>query len=177
MELGFKDLNLENYLEPDEMMRPFVTLDASGTSRPIPQEQWANEMLGVTLSERVPVEVRRLFAVARGAMLYGWFFYPLFTLASEQLLRTAEASIALKCRALGAPRKVSGFFARIEWLREAGLFSEQAASIWHSVRELRNSASHPSDQMILMPGHALSVLARTAQEIDRLYASSSIPTT
>ncbi len=171
MELGFKELTPENCLEPDEMVRAFVTMDASGATHPIEQGEWAKEVLAVTLTERVPVEVHRLFAVARGAMLFGYFFYPLFALASEQLLRASETALSLKCVTLGAPGKIASFNARIRWLQTGGHLSEQEAGVWHAVRELRNSASHPRDQMILMPGQALSLLARTAEEIERLFAA------
>ena len=33
--------------------------------------------LSVELDEKVPHEIKELFAVARGVLLYGWFFYPL----------------------------------------------------------------------------------------------------
>jgi hypothetical protein len=42
---------------------------------------WARHFLAVELHEDVPADVHDLFAVARGTMLYGWFFYPLYALA------------------------------------------------------------------------------------------------
>ena len=114
MELGIKDLSVANFLQADEMTHAFVSLATHGTNHAVWPKEWAKEILAVGLSERVPLEVHRLFAVARGAMLYGCFFYPLFTLSSEQLFRAAEASVALKCRALGAPPKVASFTHQIE---------------------------------------------------------------
>lgn len=172
MELGFKDLSFENFLQADEMTQAFVSPAAHGANHAVWQGQWAKEILAVGLSERVPIEVQRLFAVARGAMLYGCFFYPLFTLSSEQLFRAAEASVAHKCRALGAPPIVVSFFDQIKWLREIGILSAEDEGMWHSARKLRNNASHPTDQTIFMPGQAIVVLETVAADIDRLYANS-----
>lgn len=173
MDLGFKALSPTNCLEPDEMIQAFVTLDASGVSHPIEQAHWAAEGLGVALSDRVPGEVPQRFAIARGAMLYGYFFYPLLALASEQLLRASDSAVAVRCREMQAPPTVKTFDRRIDWLREGGHLSEHQAGTWHAVRKLRNSSSHPAFQMILMPGMALSVLQRTAEDIESLFSAKA----
>jgi len=103
-------------------------------------------------------------------MLYGCFFYPLFTLASEQLLRAAEAAVTVRCRELAAPITIKTLFERITWLCEAGVLSKEEGELWHSLRKLRNSASHPSYQMIFMPGQAVTFLERIAADINALYA-------
>lgn len=170
MELGFKVLTVQNFREVDEMMRGFVTVDARAGTRPISEEEWAAEILSISLLDVVPAEVHGLFAVARGAMLYGCFFYPLFTLASEQLLRAGEASVTLRCRALDAPAAVKSFFDRIRWLRERAVLTEETESLWHSVRKLRNDASHPTYQMIVLPGMAIGLLERMAAEINNCWS-------
>ena len=38
----------------------------------------------------------------RGAMVYGYFLYPLYVLGAEQLFRVAEAAVTLKCEQMGA---------------------------------------------------------------------------
>jgi hypothetical protein len=173
MDLGFKELSVENYLLPDELMRAYVTLKPGGETQVVQHMEWARAMLAVKLSDRVPIEVHRLFAVARGAMIYGYLFYPLFALASEQLFRAGETSVMLKCRAMGAPMKVSTFFGQISWLCEMGIFVEEEAGVWQAARQLRNDTSHPTDQIIIAPGEALTVLARVAAVIDRLYSDGA----
>jgi hypothetical protein len=44
----------------------------------------------------VPEPIRELFDVARGAMIYGWFFYPLFRLGEDQLHRVVEAAVVAR---------------------------------------------------------------------------------
>lgn len=168
--LGFKDLTTENYLEVDEVMQAWVALDSQGAIQPIHPDKWAEEILGVCLADSVPVEVQRLFQVARGAMLYGFFFYPLYALSSEQLLRTADTAVSMRCRQLNAPGSVKRFEERIDWLGEQGILSDDEAGRWHALRGLRNSASHPADQTILAPGMALDLMQRIAEDVSRLFA-------
>lgn len=170
--LGFKELTASNFLQIDEVMEAFVTIDPAGDVRQVPPHEWAAEILNVRLGVAVPLEVHRLFAVARGAMLYGHFFYPLYALASEQLFRVAEAGLSLKCRELAAPAGVDDFSRRIDWLKSCEFFSEEKGGLWHALRELRNSASHPADQLILPPGHALTLLRRVADDVDGLFRPS-----
>ena len=63
-------------------------------------EDWARAFLNVELKEHVPEPVSDLFAIARGALLYGWFFYPLFRLGEEQLYRVVEAAAKERYRQL-----------------------------------------------------------------------------
>jgi hypothetical protein len=44
--------------------------------------------------------------------------------------------------------------------------------MWQALRELRNRTSHAQAAEILLPGHAVSVLAATAEIINNLFASS-----
>jgi hypothetical protein len=88
--LGFKRLTAENWSDPDPVNRHFARI--SPIAGPVSMEggDWAREFLAVSVADHVPKEVADLFAVARGAMLYGWFFYPLFRIGEEQLFRLLE---------------------------------------------------------------------------------------
>ena len=44
------------------------------------------------LDDQVPRSIRQLFEVARGAMVYGAFYNPLYALGYEQLYRVSEAA-------------------------------------------------------------------------------------
>ncbi len=46
---------------------------------------WVKKILRPALSKKTPKDVAYLFEVARGSMCYGFYFYPLFSMASEQL--------------------------------------------------------------------------------------------
>ena len=173
---GFKDLTVENYLKPDEVMEAFVTVEPDQRVRPITPDEWTAEILKVCLVRAAPPEVRELFLVARGAMLYGYFFYPLYALATEQLLRLAETGVSIKCKELGAQDSARTFRSKIEWLKSQGIISQEEAGAWHALRGLRNSASHPRYQMLLPPGPALTMLQRVAANVSKLFEQPSTPT-
>jgi hypothetical protein len=71
-------------------------------------------------------------------------------------------------RSLGAPKRQS-FEKRVDWLVKQGVFSAEEGELWHTLRHFRNGASHPTDQTILAPPQALTVLTRTAEMVDRLF--------
>jgi hypothetical protein len=84
-------------LEPEEILKEFVNLSSDGHLRSITSEEWAQRILEPHLSLAVPPEIQRLFEVAQGAILYGYFFYPLYTLALEQVFRVVETAVSDKC--------------------------------------------------------------------------------
>ena len=61
----------------------------------IAPDKWLSEFLKSQLEENVPEEIMRLFEVARGAAIYGYFFYPQYALAIGQLFRVAESALIL----------------------------------------------------------------------------------
>ncbi len=117
----------------------------------------------------MPEEVQVLFEVARGAMVYGWFFYPLYMLGTEQLTRVGEAAVAFKWDRLDAPEETVTFGARVDWLRARGHLSEEEEARWHSLRQLRNSASHPKKQRIINQAMALGLLESVVRDVNRLF--------
>lgn len=158
---GFKDIDAENWLEPDPVIRHFPGMQN--------QEDYVDAILAPRLSEKVPKDVQSLFEVARGALIYGYLFYPLYALATGQLFRVAEAAVAHKCTDLGIPKGQRKFQHRIDWLVERGEIPLDDAERWHALRRLRNSASHPTSQMILPPGMAVGILGTIAEDIKALF--------
>jgi hypothetical protein len=169
--LGFKKLTPENWLEAEEIMSVFVRLSLTdGSTSNITGEEWAARFLKPQLTPSVPIEVFKLFEVARGSIAYGYFFYPLFTLAAEQLLRVAEAAVSAKCSHLGAPRrKTTTFQQKLMYLRDENVLSQHEYEEWDDLRELRNSASHPKKQSIIMPKDALTILVWVAERVNTLF--------
>ncbi|HTV38344.1 MAG TPA: hypothetical protein VMF12_18085 [Xanthobacteraceae bacterium] len=162
---GFKRLTLQNWQTPDPVWRHFAHppfLD--------PADAWVQDILKNELAESVPIAVRRLFEVARGTLVYGFFFYPLLTVGTEQIFRVADAATTIKCKSMTAPRaKTKPFETRLEWLRDNNAFAESEYPRWDALREMRNTASHPCDQHILSPTPALQMLEATAELINRLF--------
>lgn len=166
---GFKEITSSNWLEPDEVLKGFVRMSPGGEPRPITSDDYLRDILRPKLIESVPRDVQALFEVARGAMVYGYFFYPLYTLATEQLFRVAESAIAHKCKALGAPKSKRAFEKRIPWLADKGVILRSEVTRWDALRQLRNATSHPDCQSIFTPGNAIGMLEGIARQINSLF--------
>lgn len=166
---GIKALTVSNWLQPDPASSIFAQLSqADGSFNPMSGDDWAAQFLGVRLDDRVPEEVRGLFEVARGALAYGYFFYPLFTLAAEQLYRVAEAAVSTKCELLGAPKRLS-FQNKIQYLQDRDVISSESYPQWDAIRRLRNKGSHPQGQTILTPGMVVQMLDQIAKRMNTLF--------
>ena len=168
----FKELTPENWLEPDPVMRLFVVYSPDEPSRLMTGDDWAHHILAIRLSDVVPEEVRRLFEVARGTLLYGYFFYPLYTLGLQQILRVAENAVTYRCRKQGAPASKKRFMERLEWLRDHGILSTNEHARWEVVRHLRNWGTHSQNQDILLPGMAVGTVQKIANLIHSLFINS-----
>jgi hypothetical protein len=105
-------------------------------------------------------------------MCYGYFFYPLYTLANEQLFRVAETAVTLKCESLSAPKNVRKFTQKVDYLIAESVIPESEKVRWQGIRGLRNIASHPEDQSIVAPGDALHSLHQIAAIINRLFGGA-----
>ncbi|SDX46257.1 hypothetical protein SAMN05216333_1389 [Nitrosomonas oligotropha] len=102
-------------------------------------------------------------------MLYGYFFYPLFTLAYEQLLWVAEAAISEKCKLINTEKINSTYKGKLDYLRKIGVLSDHEYDYWNSFRELRNMASHLEQQRILPPGVTLRFISDISEFINALF--------
>ena len=164
-----KKLSTENWLTPEDIMEAFVRLTPSGEFQSMSGDDWVAAIARPTLVEPVPEDVRVLFEVARGALVYGFFFYPLYALGMEQVFRVTEAAVTHKCEGMGAPKSAHSYERKIQWLIEQGVIPKAKEDVWHAVRKLRNMASHPAQQTFVPPGVAITALARAAEEIKSLY--------
>lgn len=171
-ELGIKKLSLDNWLEPDRASTVWIShINAEGTHL-IDAENRLREILEPTLDENAPEDVRRLFEVARATLAYGWFFYPLYTLASEQLYRVADAATVHKCRGMKAPKSRNTFDKRLNWLVEKGAILKSDKFDWDTARMGRNLGSHAESQTIVPPGSAMHSLRNIAEKMNKLFAES-----
>lgn len=168
-ELGFKKLTLDNWLEPEKLPSAWVRIsDEDGQARHMTCKDWLRAILEPQLIEEVPKDIHALFEVARGAIAYGCFFYPLYTLGNEQLFRVFEAAVNYKCREMGAPKSTKNYYDKLRFLAGKGILSEEGKERWRAARKLRNIASHPDGQSIIMPNQAIGTLMRIADEINFL---------
>jgi hypothetical protein len=168
-DFGIKKLTSNNWLEPDEPSNSFVQIASDDQPYLMTGDEWARIILEPNLTEAVPAEVRRLFEVARGAMAYGYFFYPMYTLAAEQVFRVAEAAVSHKCIASGAPKSRDTFKKKLEWLVETSEISEDERMTWNWIREARNWVSHLETQTVLTPSIAIQLLEKITNRINSLF--------
>lgn len=168
---GFKRIAPANWQEPD------LPILFPGMTAPL----WVETALSVALSNKVPADVAALFEVARGCIVYGWFFYPLMRLGAEQCQRVLETAVRIRCSQCGIPTRrttkrgrvlETSFAENIEALLVAGVITAEAKPRWDATRWLRNDASHPAQQTLDPPGVALATLQSTAGLLDGLYQST-----
>lgn len=169
---GFKEINQNNWLEPDGVLKAFVKMSPYGKREPITGNDLLNGILKPKLLESVPENVQALFEVARGAMAYGYLFYPLYALAADQLFRVTEAALSYKCKALGAPESIKYFGPMVNWLKNEGIIPRSEFNRWDAIHNLRNCVCHLKSQSISMPGEAIKLLERIAGKINFLFSSS-----
>lgn len=167
---GMKKISLENWNERDTIHDSFVGVLPSGKAVPLKPDDWTRLLLASELSERVPENVNVLFEVARGSMVYGYYFYPLYALGTEQLFRVVETAVSEKCRELGAPNSKSRFADKIRWLATKKAIQFAEGETLEMVRNLRNLASHPESQAILPPAVSVDMVDRITNLINALFA-------
>lgn len=172
MTLKLKIINEDNWLEVDPTSAILMKVNtADGTFGFMSGEDWVSAFSGFELTEDVPETVRELFEVARGSLAYGYFFYPLCTLACEQLLRVAEAAAEEKCKLIKAPKKKTNRFKdKIQYLSDEGFISHQDFILWDSFRGLRNNSSHPERQSKFSLGMIVPILEEVSSEINKLFS-------
>jgi hypothetical protein len=178
--LGHKTKRLtdENWLEPDPVSTLLAVVDRrDGSVRPLAPEDYVQPALQPQLASAVPEDLHDLYEVARGALAYGYYFYPLLTLAADQCFRVAEAAANLKAEELSCPKRVSTFRDKIDWLVASGAIPARDQESWHGLRYLRNEGSHPRRQHIFTPGIAFNTFHHVAELVNALFGSgpSSLP--
>jgi len=173
-DLGYKQLTKETWLKPDRISTSFLLVSPeTGVDDIKKGEMYLDMILQPHLNEEVPFEVRKLYEVARGALVYGYFFYPLYTLACEQLFRVGEAAIMLRCKIISPRLAKRTFEKKIEFLFKQGILNDIEKWRWHALRELRNISSHPVDQSIYPPGPVIGILAHVAEDINILFSEKT----
>lgn len=168
--MRFKELTLSNWDQPDPANQVFARISRLVGPHKMTGSDWAREFLSVELGPQVPDQVCELFEVARGALVYGWFFLPMFLLGEDQLHRVLETAVRLRYAELGGPRSQPSFKHAIDWLIARAVIPAGDQERWDGIRYLRNAASHPEHQGAMAPGTVLRTLRETAHDINRLFA-------
>jgi hypothetical protein len=156
---GFRKISYENWRSADPIFE-------TGVFR-LDEKTWLERTMEPKLDPSIPRVIAELFEIARGCIAYGWCFYPLLTLGSEQMLRIMDTAIELRCKQLELP--AANYEKNIDTLIKAGVIPAEHKVRWHAGRRLRNFRSHPKDMMIMMPGEAIGQIELTAEWINGIF--------
>lgn len=167
-EFHFKELSLENILEFD----PIFKISGMWSDDPEQFKQRVRkrveETLSVKLSERVALPVRSMFEALKGAMVYGFYFRPIFSLASSQCHFIEDAALYHRCKQLGIDPP-DDYTRRVNRLVEAGVIPKYELFLWRTKENLRNYAAHRTEHSMMWPFNDLYKIKLLAWDLERLY--------
>ena len=166
---GIKSLTVKNFLKQDPTSNLFVKIGQDNKSSPMSAKEWAAYILGNKLSDNVPLEIRKLSEAALGIYCYGYYFYPFFTLAAEQMARVCEAAAMERCKQIGKNPK--GFNGAIASLKKENIISDEEKGKWQSIKSVRNDSSHLENLTILPPSMAHGFITIARESIENLFKS------
>lgn len=165
------NLNLteDNYLERDSRLENWSVHGLGPYSHTT--DTWVKLILSVKLPETLPSYLEEMFNRAQACMVYGCFFYPLFTLGTEELFRFAESALREAAKERKASKTVQSkkYGDLIEWAHKNDLLTESMRGRWHAGRSLRNSTSHKDSNFLVGPNDALGNLSTIAELTDELF--------
>ncbi len=173
---GVKRLSYDNFLTPAVGALLFSRdggLSTMGPADPTAEaiRSRVERFTDVALPEHVPETVWRMFEVAKGAMVYGLFFYPLYTLGEDHLSRLFEWMVKDQYeKRRGA--KSGNLKAMVQWLIKNGRFPDQLEVRWLATYEIRNLVSHPTMQQITDPAQASRTLHQMRGLVVHFYGES-----
>jgi len=164
-----KRLTANNFLLPDPLTGEFTGQDANGRAHRLSAVDWAHEILAIGLEERVPDPARNRFELARGILLYGFFWYPLWVQGTVEALRAAELALEAACEAEHGPKRLSTAGSRIEWLAKNRVLDAEESRTWVSLVRVRDALTEAGETPVLTPGRSLEVLEMVAQVVNGLF--------
>ena len=112
--------------------------------------------------------------MALGSLPYAYWYYPLYTLGAQQLLRVADYALDQFARNAGLEQPYS-LASRIQELSSSGALSDEDVRRWQLIRRLRNKVAHPTFQKIWGLPQACDVAQSVAEAIAALPWDSGSP--
>src|SRR5262245_60329689 len=101
-------------------------------------------------------------------MIYGYLFYPLYTLGMERIFQLTETAITTKCELIGISSKGT-FENKINRLVQNGIMTSSDGESWHSTRDIRNHVSHPRQYEAKLPQKVLFIFRTLVTDINKLF--------
>ncbi|WP_144407035.1 hypothetical protein [Paenibacillus sp. IHBB 10380] len=169
-----KIITKENYYLPCEQVKALGKLNtASGMIEALTEQTYIDSVKDISLNTSVPDEVKSLFEVSLALHVYGFLCWAFFTIANEQSYKAFECAISYKHNEImGTNYDKKGtrqlnLNTKIRNLIEQGILKSDQELQYKALRELRNSAFHPSSQSNF--GHDQRVLRLVAKVINELF--------
>jgi len=173
---GIKALDEENFLWADRVGLYFTPFGLGGAPVVATREeidQRVKSFTDIRVSDAVPTELQILFEFAKGAMVYGLFFYPLYTLGWEQLSRVFEAAVTTKVSLLEPSLSESPLAKKVQWLKERGHLPASEVDKYDLFRQWRNRVAHPKAHTLVGPPDARRMLREMRDLLDYLFDPGS----
>ena len=175
--MNVKSLTTENWLQPDEEGLASLSATNGNESGTVSSEEWLALCGEPELTLKVPRNVRSHFEAARGALAYGYYFFPLYMLAVEQIHRAAEWAVLQKCKETN--RKIIDhkgrqidFYQGLAFLRHSEHITKQEFHDWEEIRKFRNKTANPkkpNEPLALPPAEMGKHLKNVAVMINGLF--------
>jgi hypothetical protein len=152
--------------------------DTGGQGQVADAATWRQAFLAIRLDPAVPVEVAHLFEVARGGMVYGYFFQPLLSVGVEQCYRVLESGARSRCAQMGLPVHCAdsqgkahplSFGHNLSVLVQHGVIQDAELTFWRQARELRDWVAAPEHQKALNLNYGVTALSRAAELLGKLF--------
>jgi hypothetical protein len=148
--MTIKSLTTENWLEPDSNGLSFI--QSLGAPEELASVDWLGLFLRVKLAPAVPDNVRADFEIARGALVYGYFFAPLFALVAKPLARAARCAVYEKCKKLGVQTvykngKELHLSQALAWLRHHECITRAELHQWEELFKFADAAAPPKKSL------------------------------
>ena len=165
--LGIKEITLASLPVADETTLLFIQ----------DREKWVAWFHEPQLEMGVPENIRRMFEIARGTMLYGWYYYPLLAVGQDQCFRVLEAAARTAYAQLsGLTVEVAGnlpYHAVLKRLVIAKAISSSDSDRWEIAREIRNTGAHATGASIFPPGPVVSDMRVVVDQINMLFKDNN----
>jgi len=170
---GIKVLDRETWLVPDSIHRVFGDLANSFERGDFSQgERDLADLNRIVLNVAAPKEVEVMFDVAKGAMAYGWFYYPLYAVGIDRLCMAVDTAVLIKYESAISKGSRVAYRTRIVALCRAGFLGADLCEELQLAREARNEALHPQFQTITTFSQTLRSISYYARLLDKINEAS-----
>lgn len=168
-EHGHKRLSIGNHLELDPFFSSTTWWSNNIDERTKHLNERIDEILAISMHPSVPADVRKMFDLLKGGMIYGFYYRPLFSLLGDQVYFIADAALHHKCKELKIDDKGWNFKKRIAVLKKVGTIHTDEGVLWDAMLELRDSVAHQTHRPLNWPPNEVAQLETVADDVSRLF--------